>query len=405
MKQISLKELKNIVNTTSVPDKNVEVSVKTIIDSVRQDGDKALLSLTKKFDGIDLQSIKIPISEINEAEKNLDVRLKKSIMVVIKRVEKYHKNQLPSDFKIKEKGLTLEYKFSPIEKVGVYVPAGQSPLLSTLIMTCVPAIVAGVKKIYVASPPTSNKKIHPSILGTLGLLGLKDIFAMGGAQAVAAFAYGTETVPQVDLVTGPGNKYVDTAKKLLYGTVGIDLPAGPSEVAIFADSSADIDFVKKDLLAQGEHTDSKVFLITTSEQLGNKISASVKTGFWMHVKTKKEALNIINLISPEHLQVMCKNPEEISTQAIAGTILLGNYSPAALGDYFAGPSHVLPTGRTARFASGLSVYTFLRKYAVIKAEQSFYDNNQEPMRTIANTEGLVYHSESLSARSKRKNNE
>ena len=221
---------------------------------------------------------------------------------------------------------------------------------------------------------------------------------MGGAQAIAAFAFGTETVPQVDMVAGPGNKYVNAAKKLLYGKVGLDLPAGPSEVVIFADSSADASLIAADLAAQAEHTDGKSIFITTSGKLGYEVSRKIKEGFWLETKNAEEAVEIINYIAPEHLQLICKNPGIILRKAKAGAVFIGEYSPAALGDYFAGPSHVLPTGRTARFASGLSVYTFLRNYAVIEAKKAFYEKHASIIETLARSEGLKKHAESVADR-------
>ena len=402
MKKISFGELRKILTSASAEERNTEKSVKSIIERVRRDGDKALIHFAQKFDGIKQKSIRVEGTEIEKAGKNLDVRILEAAKAAVKRVEKYHKKQIPPGFTMKEEGLTLEYRFDPIENAGIYIPAGQSPLISTLIMTAVPAKVAGVKNIYAASPPSCKGKIHPPILGLLGYLGIKDVFAMGGAQAMAAFACGTETVPRVDVIAGPGNKYVDTAKRLLYGTVGIDLPAGPSEVAVFAESPANMSFVEADLFAQGEHAGSRIFLITTSEKLGSEAEKRIKAGFWLLARDRREALEIINYIAPEHLQLSCRKPEEMIKKAVAGAVFAGDYSPAALGDYFAGPSHVLPTGRTARFASGLSVHTFLRSCAVIKAEKSFYARNGRLMEILAESEGLSRHCKSLSLRKKKK---
>jgi len=402
MKKITFGELENLLEKSGREEKKTGNSVRKIIEMVRRDGDRALLALAKKHDGTEQEKIRIPRQEMEEAKKNLDRNLARAAGEAIRRVERYHRQQLPEGFGIKEKGMTIQYRFSPVEKAGIYIPGGQAPLISTAIMTVVPAMVAGVKKIYAASPPSYKGSIHPSILGILGYLGIEDIFAMGGAQAAAAFALGTRTVPKVDIITGPGNKYVDTAKKLLYGTVGIDLPAGPSEVAVFADSSADIDFVEADLLAQSEHTGGKAYLVTTSVKLGNEMGKRIKEGFWLLAKNTKEALEIINCIAPEHLQLMCRNPESLADKAVAGAVFMGNYTPAVLGDYFAGPSHVLPTGRTSRFTSGLSVYTFLRSYAVIRAEKAFYRKNGRLMEMLASTEGLARHANSLSLRGKKK---
>ena len=403
MKRIGLEELRKILDAESVVESSTEKTVKEIIEQVRQQGDKALVYFTRKFDGVNQKSIKVTKKDIDDAKNNLDAKTLQAARIAIKRVKRYHRCQMPSEFRMKEQGMSVEYRFVPVEKVGIYIPAGQAPLISTIIMTAVPAMVAGVKKIYVASPPSYVGNIHPGILGILGYLGIEDIFAVGGAHAIAAFAFGTQTVPQVDMVVGPGNKYVDTAKKILYGTVGIDLPAGPSEVTIFADSSANRDFIEADLLAQAEHRGSKVFFITSCEELGNEIGRKIPTGFWIYAKDRNQALEVINYIAPEHLQLFCKNPQDMIEKSIAGAIFVGNESPSALGDYFAGPSHVLPTGRTARFASGLSVYTFLRTYAVIKADRSFYKKNSRFIETLASIEGLSAHGLSLSLRRVSKN--
>ena len=403
MKRIGLEELRKILDAESVVESSTEKTVKEIIEQVRQQGDKALVYFTRKFDGVNQKSIKVTKKDIDDAKNNLDAKTLQAARIAIKRVKRYHRCQMPSEFRMKEQGMSVEYRFVPVEKVGIYIPAGQAPLISTIIMTAVPAMVAGVKKIYVASPPSYGGNIHPGILGILGYLGIEDIFAMGGAHAIAAFAFGTQTVPQVDMVVGPGNKYVNTAKKILYGTVGIDLPAGPSEVTIFADSSANRDFIEADLLAQAEHRGSKVFFITSCEELGNEIGRKIPTGFWIYAKDRNQALEVINYIAPEHLQLFCKNPQDMIEKSIAGAIFVGNESPSALGDYFAGPSHVLPTGRTARFASGLSVYTFLRTYAVIKADRSFYKKNSRFIETLASIEGLSAHGLSLFLRRVSKN--
>ncbi|HDD64669.1 MAG TPA: histidinol dehydrogenase [Firmicutes bacterium] len=376
----------------------IEKKVRDIIEKVKKEGDKALFYFTEKFDGVRLNQLKVKNSEISSAKKFLSPEILKIIKETSKRIERYHKKQLPSKFSIKENDITLEFLFSPIEKVGIYIPAGQSPLLSTILMTVIPAKIAGVKKIFIASPPSYDGKVHPLILATCNFLGINDIFSIGGAQAISAFAFGTETVPKVDLIAGPGNEYVNTAKRLVYGEVGVDLPAGPSEIVIFSDKSGNDKFIEMDLKSQMEHKGGLGIFITTSERLGEKISKRVKEGYWILVRNSDEAVEIINFIKPEHLQIICRNPEKILNRVIAGAIFVGNYSPATIGDYFAGPSHVLPTGKTAGFSSGLSVYTFLRSYAVIEAKKEFFDKYGEIIKKFAEIEGLKMHSESISIR-------
>lgn len=405
MKKVSFKQMKDIAEADRREEEKTVNAAKAIIGQVRNGGDKALLRLTEKHDGVRNLQIKVSPEEIMKAKEGMDKALLQAVKTVLARVENYHRMQMPKGFEIKEKGVKTEFRFSPVKKAGIYIPGGQAPLISTILMTVPAAKIAGVERIFAASPPSFNGKIHPAILGTLGFLGIKDIFAIGGAQAIAALALGTETVPKADIIAGPGNRYVNAAKKLLYGTVGMDIPAGPSEVAIFSDSTGNKDFIAADLLAQAEHTDGKSIFITTSRVLGEEIGKRVKGGLWLHAKNRKEAVEALNHIAPEHLQLFCKNPEDIVEKTAAGAVFIGNYSPAALGDYFAGPSHVLPTDRTARFASGLSVYTFLRSYAVIKAEKSFYGKNGKIMQKLALAEGLAFHADALAARTKRSKGE
>lgn len=399
MEKINAEKLKRILEARD--DRETGKKVVSILAEVKKNGDAALKKFTERFDGVKIEDIKVSAEEIDAAEKNIDKKVMSAVIRTAERLRKYHKKQMPEKFAVREKGLSSECVFFPVRTAGIYVPAGQAPLVSTLLMTVIPAQAAGVKKIYAASPPSHNGKVHPLILGVLGYLGIRDVFAVGGAQSIAAFAYGTETVPAVDFIAGPGNKYVDTAKRLLYGKVGIDLPAGPSELAVFTDGSADIDFIEADMKAQIEHSGGLGILITTCEKTGRELSAGIKGGYWLKVKDKKEAVEAINLIAPEHLQVMCRNPRSIVRDVVAGAIFIGNWSPAVLGDYFAGPSHVLPTGRTARFASGVSVYTFLRNCAVVEAGAGFYRQYGELMEVLPRTEGLPMHRESVSIRRKK----
>ncbi len=395
MEKINFEELKKVLERE---EENIEKQVKEIIEKVKKEGDKGVIYFTEKFDGIKLKNLKVSKEERAESKKYLKGEIFEYIKEAEKRIEKYHKKQLPKNFKIKEKEIEIEFKFSPLEKVGIYIPAGQSPLLSTCLMTLIPAKIAGVKEIYVSSPPSFNGKIHPLIVAICDYLGVKDIFSIGGVQAISAFAFGTETVPKVDLIAGPGNKYVNKAKKLLYGEVGIDLPAGPSEVVIFSDSSGKEEFIEYDLKAQIEHTDGIGILITTDKKLGSSISGKVEKGYWLYVENEKEAVEIINYVAPEHLQIISKKPDMFLKNCKAGAIFLGNYTPATIGDYFAGPSHVLPTGRSARFSSGISVFTFLRSYAVIKAKESFIKKYRKFIEIIAEFEGLKNHKKSITVR-------
>ena len=379
-------------------EKDIENQVREIIERVKEERDKAIFYFTEKFDNVKLRSLKISEEERKESKEILKGEIFESIKMAKERIEKYHKKQLPKGFKIREKDIEIEFKFSPVEKVGIYIPGGQSPLISTVLMTVIPAKIAGVNEIYVSSPPSYSGKIHPLIVAVCDYLGVRDIFSVGGVQAISGFAYGTETIPKVDLIVGPGNKYVNTAKKILYGEVGIDLPAGPSEVVIFSDSSGNIEFIEYDLKAQIEHTDGTGILITTDKKIGEEISKKVEKGYLIFVKDEKEAIEIINYISPEHLQIISKRPDIFIKNCKAGAIFIGNYTSAVIGDYFAGPSHVLPTGKTARFSSGLSVFTFLRSYAVIKCKKEFIKKYGRYMEKIGEIEGLKNHVNSIKIR-------
>ena len=399
MRRITFAELKGLL--TKDRDRAVEATVKEIIEEVRKKGDTALKRYTKKFDGVRDLQIKVSDKEICKAREGIDSKIISVIESAKKRIEKYHKKQMPKGFVLKEKDISVQFKFSPVESVGVYIPAGQSHLMSSVLMTVIPAYVAGVKKIYAASPPSFNGTVHPLITGTLGYLGITNVFAVGGAQAIAAFAYGTETVPAVDVIAGPGNRYVNTAKLLLSGETGIDTLAGPSELVIFSDGESNHEFISADMNAQIEHREGLGVLITTSEKLAEKVGKKVKGGYWIHIKNRREAVEIINHIAPEHLQLMCKDSEKLANDVIAGAVFVGDYSPAALGDYFAGPSHTLPTKRSARFSSGDSVYTFLRSYAIVSGKAGFYRRYGQTMELLPELEGLPFHKESLYVRRKR----
>jgi len=394
MEKIDFEKLKLLKSE----EKDIENEVRKIIDKVKREKDKAIFYFTEKFDNVKLKSLKVSKKERKENRKRLKGEIFESIKKTKNRIEKYHKRQLPEGFKIKEKNIEIEFKFSPIEKVGIYIPGGQAPLISTVLMTVIPAKIAGVKEIYISSPPSFSGKIHPLIVAICDYLGVKDIFSVGGVQAISGFAFGTETIPKVDLIVGPGNKYVNTAKKLLYGEVGIDLPAGPSEVVIFSDSSGNLKFIEYDLKAQMEHTDGIGIFITTDEKIGEKIVKSVEKGYLILVKNEKEAIEIINYISPEHLQIISKKPDIFIKNCKAGAIFIGNYTSVVIGDYFAGPSHVLPTGKTARFSSGLSVLTFLRSYSIIKCKKEFIKKYGKYIEKIGEIEGLKNHTNSIRIR-------
>lgn len=396
MKKLNFSQLKSILEDRKKEDKKIEKKVLDIIEKVKKDGDRAVFYFTEKFDGVKLTDIKMKEEEISESFEKIDKSLLKAVKAASSKIEKYHRKQLPDGFKLKEKEYRIDFKFKPIESAGIYIPSGQAPLISTVLMSVIPAKIAGVKNIYIATAPSKN--IH-YIAGICHFLGVKDIFKVGGAQAIAAFAYGTETIPEVDIIVGPGNKYVNACKKIIAGEKKIDLPAGPSEVVIFSDSSGKSKFIEYDLKAQIEHTDGFGLLITTDKKLGKEISGKVKGGYYIVVKNQKQALEIINLICPEHLQIISKNHKFLVENSIAGAIFVGNYTPATVGDYFAGPSHILPTGKSAMSFSGLSVYTFLRSYAVIEVKKQFYKKYGKFIEKIAEVECLKNHTLTVKIRS------
>ena len=372
--------------------------VKSIIDKVRKDGDEAVSYFTKKYDGIELSPnhFKISEKEIVSAIKNVGKDFLIAVKEAKKNIEDFQRKILPKQAVIKKNGLILKHIFNPIENIGIYVPGGKFSYPSTILMTAIPAKIAGVKKIVIVSPP---KNLTDEVLAVADICGVDEIYCVGGVQAIAALAYGTKTIPKVDKIVGPGNAFVTEAKRQVFGDVGIDMLAGPSEVLIIADDTSNVDFVVADLLAQCEHDqNANAYLVSLSKQLSSKIKNNNQIKI-INVGSMEEAIKIANEIAPEHLEIVVKNPEKIVKKIKnAGAIFLGNYSPVAVGDYFAGPSHVLPTNKTARFSSGLSVYDFLKSSSVIRYEKSVLSKSAKKIITIAQTEGMSKHTESIKIR-------
>ena len=398
MLQIKTQDIHKILAERLKKSESVEKKVSKIISDVERNRDVALRYWTKKLDGVDIEQFSVSEQEIKSAIKKITPSDRKVIKHAIERITRYHKKQFVKQFTVKERGIEISFKTKPIEKAGIYIPGGTFPLVSTVLMTAIPAKVAGVKEIIACSPPSYNGSIHPYIIGTLAMLEIRKIFKVGGSQAIAAMAYGTESIPKVNFIAGPGNIYVNCAKKILTGKVGIDLLAGPSELVALVDESANADFIATDLNAQAEHSNSIVFLLSFDKNTGEQISRRVNQGYWMKIDSVEEAIEIINTIAPEHLQIVCKNPEKISESVVAGAIFIGNYSPCAIGDYIAGPSHTLPTGSSASFDSGLNVFDFIRSYAVIKANWQFFKKNGIIAERIAEIENLFGHQASIKIR-------
>jgi len=388
--------------------KEVEKKVREIIERVKKDGDAALISYSKKYDGLRLKpaQLRVEKGEIEEAFKKVGSNFISLIKKVRRNIEKFHLREYRQITKSSRqfsqtnlKGVRFLEVWRPIERVGVYVPGGRYSYPSSVLMSIVPAKVAGVTRIAMASSPG---KLSREVLAAARICGVQEIYRVGGAQAIAAFACGTETIPKVDKIVGPGNIYVTTAKKLLFGEVGIDMLAGPSEVLVIADQSANPEYIVSDLLAQVEHgAGATARLITTSRKIRNVVQKRIKKRgvSLMWVKSIQEAIRLANEFAPEHLEILTRRPERILPQVRnAGQIFLGQWSPVAVGDYYAGPSHVLPTGGTARFSSGLSVKDFLKRIVVVACSEKALRDSAQDIISFAQIEGLVSHAESVKIR-------
>ncbi|MCM8786468.1 MAG: histidinol dehydrogenase [Candidatus Omnitrophica bacterium] len=374
-----------------------------ILKDVKEKGDEAIIEYTKRFDKVSLKvnELRISESEISAAFNELDSKIIHSFKLVIDNVTKFYKKEVSSNFKcIRESnGKVLISKYIPLERVGIYVPAGSAPLVSTVYMSAIPAIVAGVKEIVLASPPRKDKTINPFILAVASLLKIKEIYRIGGAQAIAALAYGTKTIKKVDKIIGPGNEFVTEAKRQVFGEVGIDMLAGPSEIAIIASRGSNIDYIVADLEAQLEHHKGLGIVITNSKKIIKELKLKKITGFVLKVKNLEEACFIANKIAPEHLEIFSKTPRKLLKKIKnAGAIFLGENSPVALGDYTAGPSHILPTGGTARFFSSLSTKEFLKEVHIISYTKKALQDEYEVLEKIATLEGMTKHLESVKKR-------
>jgi histidinol dehydrogenase len=382
----------------------VEDKVRKIIDDVRLNGDRAVGKYTRRFDKTKLpvKSLRVPEAEISGAYQNITSDFVNHLKFIINNVSTYYRKQLKKPGRVKSRdGILLKEEVKPLDSVGIYIPAGTAPLVSSVYMTAVPAIVAGVKRIVIATPPNKDGQINPYILAVANLLKVDEIYKMGGAQAIAALAFGTKSVPKVDKILGPGNIYVTEAKRQLFGYVDIDMLAGPTELVVIANRYSNMEFVAADLEAQMEHVGGLSILITTSKQLIKYVRSRVNNGYAILVKNMDEAVDIANRIAPEHLQILTNNPMSIAKNVRhAGAIFLGPYSPTALGDYAAGPSHVLPTLGTAKFFSGLCLSDFMKTSHVISYSKKALEKVREPVDTVAKIEGLIKHADSINVRFK-----
>lgn len=384
--------------------------VSRILSEVRQSGDTALRRYTREFDGIDLPLKRLVVTQgdINRAFEKIQVQFVPLLKQITENVREYYEKELKKSFEISgPNGVHLGKRYEPLDRVGIYIPAGTAPLVSTVYMTVIPAKVAGVKQIAIATPPRRDTgDIDPHILAVANLLGVNEIYRVGGVQAIGGLAFGTKTIPKVDKIVGPGNAYVTEAKRQVYGFVDIDMVAGPSEVAILADATANPDFVTCDLLAQTEHHGGMGYLITNSKKLVDVMRQRVDAGMIIQVKSVAEGCEVANEIAAEHLEIMTENPEKVAESIRhAGAIFLGPYSPAVIGDYIAGPSHVLPTGGTARYFSPLSASTFIKSSQIIRYTPEALESAKEHVQKLTDMEGLFLHRISLEARLIKKKDE
>ncbi len=399
----SIKQLEKIYNRGFVKSRRVEDKVKQIVEDVRLLGDEAVLKYTKKFDQvkISVKQLRVCEREISGAYQNITPNFVSSLKVIIENINRFYRKELKKSWKMKDgDGLVLGENYQPMDKVGVYIPAGTAPLVSTVYMTVLPAKIAGVKKIVLISPPDKNGFINPHILVVADLLKVDEIYRVGGAQGIAALAFGTKTIPKVDKIVGPGNMYVSEAKRQVFGYVDIDMIAGPTELVIIANRTSDPKFIIADLKAQAEHAGGLAILITNSKALAKYVKSQLNiNGSIILTKNFEQAAEISNLIAPEHLEILVKNPQRlVKLIKSAGAVFLGPYSPTAVGDYVAGPSHVLPTAGTARFFSGLSVSDFIKSIHIISYSKKALEKVKEPLEKIAGIEGLSQHSDSVKVR-------
>tara|TARA_B100001057_G_scaffold448167_1_gene488291 strand:- start:195 stop:1493 length:1299 start_codon:yes stop_codon:yes gene_type:complete len=424
-KKNSFNTLENILNKRKSTQKNSTKAVQQIISNVKKNGDKAVIKYEKKFSKFKTHSAKIIFSkqELSSIANQVDKKIKLSIDLAFNRIKKFHIKQKFSSFRLKDKYKNeLSYKYSPIEKVGVYVPGGTASYPSTVLMNCIPAIVAGVKNIYLTTP-SMGSKINPAIVYAAKKCGVKTIYKTGGAHSIAALAYGTKTFKKVDKIVGPGNAFVANAKKEVFGDVGIDMIAGPSEVTIVADRHANSNWVAADLIAQAEHDIfAQSILVSNNLNLIKKVnrclekqlsklpkkiiaSKSLKNfGLAIYTNSKKNIIEIVNTIAPEHLELCMKNNNEILKKIKnAGSIFIGKFSPEAIGDYIAGPNHVLPTSGSAKFSSGLSVNDFLKRHSLIKISKTGIERLGPSVINLAQHENLEGHANSIKIRLKKEN--
>ena len=402
------------------PDAEAASRASEIVSAVREGGDKALAEYTAKFDGFTLESgkIRVPVEEIREIAAGADDELVAILRVAASNVRQYHEEQIQESWEIYGgDGVHLGQRVTPIARVGLYIPGFTAAYPSSVLMNAIPAKVAGVERLVVATPPRSLEE-NPLVAAAIDLLGIDEVYRIGGAQAIAALAFGTESVPPVDKIVGPGNRWVQAAKKEVFGKVDIDMVAGPSEVAVVVDETCDPEWAAADLLAQAEHDEAAcVWLICWSETVAaavfDQVQAQLETldrdsiarmsiannGVSFIVSGQEDAVDLVNHIAPEHVEILMAEPDTIADRIRnAGAVFIGRYSPTVVGDYFAGPSHVLPTGRTARFFSPLGVHDFIKRTSIVRYSGRAIERSGSMIEKFAIAEGLTGHARSITIR-------
>ena len=396
------RELEKIYQRSFCRKPRVISAVAKIIEEVRLYGDEAVIRYTKKHDKVKLtpRQLRVSQAEISGAYQNIEPDFVSCLKLITENISRFYRRQIKKSWRIRDKeGIVIGEQFSPLESVGIYIPAGTAPLVSTVYMTVLPAKIAGVKRIALFSPPDKSGNINPHILVVADLLKVDEIYKAGGAQAIAACALGTKTIPKVQKIVGPGNVYVTEAKRQLFGYADIDMLAGPTELVIIANRNSHNSYIKADLLAQGEHSAGLAILITTSKAQAKQFKQELDGGYIVLVKNLEQAVEVANAIAPEHLEILLKDPYKIAKHIKnAGAVFLGQYSPSAVGDYVAGPSHVLPTSGTAKFFSGLSLSDFIKSSHIISYSRKALEAVRSPLEKIATIEGLTKHLESVRAR-------
>jgi histidinol dehydrogenase len=389
-----------------------------IVDDVRARGDEAVREYTERFDGVDVPVVRVTSAEIEAAVASVPPEFRDALAVAATSIEEFHERQVPQSWFNTKDGILVGQKVTPVRRVGIYVPGGRACYPSSVLMNAIPAVVAGVEEIAMVVPPAKDGSVNAFVLAAAAEVGVSEIYTVGGAQAIAALAFGTKSIPRVDKITGPGNAYVTAAKKLVVGDVGIDMLAGPSEVCVLADETAEPAFVAIDLMAQAEHDpNAQTFLVTCDATLPDEVEEALDVllaeapradvirrslednGLIVVVEDEMAAIEVANQIAPEHLEIMMAEPFELLGQVRnAGAIFLGPWTPESVGDYVAGPNHVLPTGGTARFSSPLSVEDFIKRSSVISYSRSALENDAATIVTLAEAEGLDAHADAVALR-------